>query len=129
MHKKMIYRLGGDFKIGDNMFELKTIDQDVEGELEKHLADGWYETPNDATSKLGIGEELSTLLAEETQAYAEREEPVDLSSTASVHVMSEKEKDDFREGLEERARELGIGFNVRTTNETLSERIATALEA
>lgn len=113
MHKKMIYRLGGDFKIGDNMFELKTIDQDVDGELEKHLADGWYETPNDA-------------LHSELEARAE---PVDLSSTDSVHVMSEKEKDDFREGLEERARELGIGFNVRTTNETLSERIATALEA
>lgn len=105
MHKKMIYKLGGDFKIGENMFALKTIDKDVEGELEKHLSDGWSETPNDATSKLDIGEELSTLLAEETQADVERE------------------------GLEARAKELGIGFNIKTTNETLSQRIATALEA
>lgn len=80
------------------MFELKTIDQDVEGELQKHLDDGWYETPNDATSKLGIGEDLSKLLENE------------------------------REGLEARAKELGIGFNVRTTNETLEQRIAEALE-
>lgn len=103
MHKKMIYRLGGSFKIGDSMFEIKTIDQDVEGELQKHLDDGWFETPNDAIIKEGV-KELSAL------------------------IDAESDEDDARDKLEQKAKELGIGFNVRTTNETLSQRIAEALE-
>lgn len=96
MNNLMIYKLGGSFVIGPNLFELKTIDK---SDLEKYKAQGWSETPNDAV----------------------------------IHAMAEKviikDSEDHRESLENQARELGIGFNARTTDETLEKRIDEALGA
>lgn len=79
-------------------------------ELAAALADGWHLTIGDAVAATSAPstDELIADLAEATDA-------VDDVSPAT------------RDELEQKARELGIGFNARTTDATLALRIAEKL--
>jgi hypothetical protein len=60
------------------------------------------------------------------EAAAPTAEEVIQSITAAEEVIEDMSPA-TREELEQKARELGIGFNKRTSDETLAERIAEAL--
>lgn len=73
-------------------------------EMQAALADGWYRTVDAAFAAL----EAESVIEEVAEAL----EAIDDVSPAT------------REELEQKARELGIGFNARTTDAVLAQRIA-----
>lgn len=74
------------------------------GEMAAALADGWHLSVEAAIAAL----EADDIIAEVVEAL----EAVDDVSPAT------------RDELEQKARELGIGFNARTTDKVLAQRIA-----
>jgi hypothetical protein len=96
----IVYRTPGEHRAqnGGTFGYLGVNDAD---EMQAALADGWYRTVDAAFAAL----EAETVIEEVAEA-------IDVVSPAT------------REELEEKARELGIGFNARTTDAVLAQRIA-----
>ena len=94
----MVYRTPGPHRAqnGGTFGYLGVNDAD---EMQAALADGWYRT---------VGAAFAAL------------EAVDEEVTEAVDDVSPATRDE----LEQKARELGIGFNARTTDEVLAQRIA-----
>lgn len=94
----MVYRKGSR---DGHPFDYKTVEADDYADA---LASGWFESPAD------IGK-AGAILSEVKEA----QEAVDDVSPAT------------RDELEQKARELGIGFNARTSDAVLAQRIAEKL--
>jgi len=96
----MVYRTPGPHRAqnGGTFGYLGVNDAD---EMQAALADGWYRTVDAAFAAL----EAEAVIEEVAEA-------IDNVSPAT------------REELEQKARELGIGFNARTTDAVLAQRIA-----
>lgn len=76
-------------------------------ELDAALADGWHRTIGEAFAKI----EAEGVIAEVTEAN----DAIDDVSPAT------------RDELEQKAKELGVSFNSRTSDKVLAQRIADAL--
>lgn len=103
----MVYRVPGLHNTGGGeTFDYKGVnDQD---ELDAALADGWHRTLPDA-----IGAVVSA--AEVIEAVSEAQDAIDDVTPAT------------RDELEQKAKELGVSFNSRTSDAVLAQRIAEAL--
>jgi len=96
----MVYRTPGEHR-AQNGGTFGYLGVNDAAEMQAALADGWYRTVDAAFAAL----EAETVIEEVAEA-------IDVVSPAT------------REELEEKARELGIGFNARTADEVLAQRIA-----
>ena len=99
----MVYRTPGLHRASGGLtFDYRGIDD--AGALKDALADGWRLSLHEAIA----GVEAVAIIAEVVEAM----EAIDDVSPAT------------RDELEQKARELGIGFNARTTDKVLAQRIA-----
>jgi len=102
----MVYRTPGPHRAsGGGTFDYMGVDDAAA--FKAALADGWRQTITEAVA----GEAASAILSEVKEA----QEAVDDVSPAT------------RDELEQKARELGVSFNKRTSDEILSQRIAERL--
>ena len=102
----MVYRSPGSHRAsGGGTFDYMGVDD--EGTMRDALAKGWRATIAEAIA----GTKAGAILTEVKEA----QEAVDDVSPAT------------RDELEQKARELGIGFNARTSDEVLAARIAERL--
>lgn len=100
---EMVYRVPGEHRLhGGGTFSYLGVNN--EDELDAALADGWRLTLAEAVA----GVEAGAIIADVVEAM----EAIDDVSPAT------------RDELEQKARELGIGFNARTTDKVLAQRIA-----
>ena len=97
----MLYKAPGPHDIHGGHFDYTIVDADEEGAIEAAKADGWFETTIEAK-------------AAADEAKAKREEELNAPPT--------------RVELETKAKELGIQFGKKTTDEELSKLIQAKLE-
>ncbi len=106
----MVYRVPGQHRAGDgHTFDYRGID-DAEA-MKAALADGWHKTFPEALAGVAAKASAQAVIDEVVEA----QEAIDDVSPAT------------RDELEQKARELGIGFNARTSDKVLAQRIAEAL--
>jgi hypothetical protein len=105
----MLYKVPGPYKKGKGMKSYRVAGAKDEAHLKVMLSKGWFPSYEEAVAGKMAGE-----IIEAAEAF---EEVLDEVSGPT------------REELEQKAEELGVGFNRRTSNRKLAERIAAALEA
>lgn len=97
----MLYKAPGPHEIHGGHFDYTIVDADEEGAIEAAKADGWFETTDEAK-------------AAADEAKAKRE--------------AELNKPPTREELEAKAKELGVQFGKKTTDDELGKLIQAKLE-
>lgn len=97
----MLYKAPGPHEIHGGHFDYTVVDADEEGTIDAAKADGWFETTTEAK-------------AAHEEAKAQREAELNAPPT--------------RAELEAKAKELGIQFGKKTTDEELSKLIQSKLE-
>lgn len=103
----MVYRVPGLHNTGGGQtFDYRGVnDQD---ELDTALADGWRRTLDEAIDATPTADDV-------IEAVSEAQDAIDAVTPAT------------RDELEQKARDLGIGFNARTSDAVLAQRIAEAV--
>lgn len=96
----MLYKAPGPHEIHGGHFDYTIVDADEEGAIEAAKADGWFETTDEAK-------------AAADEAKAKREAELNAPPT--------------REELKAKAKELGIQFGKKVTDEELGKLIQTKL--
>lgn len=103
-----LYRIPGPYRKGKGMKTYRVAGAKDKAQYDAMIANGWFPSYEDAAAgKIAAG------IIEAAEAF---EDAVDDVS------------DPTREEMEQIAEELGIGFNKRTSDKKLAERIAAALE-
>jgi len=97
----MLYKAPGPHEIHGGHFDYTIVDANEEGAIEAAKADGWFETTDEAK-------------AAADEAKAQREAELNAPPT--------------RAELEAKAKELGIQFSKKTTDEELGKLIQSKLE-
>lgn len=97
----MLYRSPGPHEIHGGHFDYTIVDADEEGAIEAAKAEGWFETTDEAK-------------AAANEAKAQREAELNAPPT--------------RAELETKAKELGVQFGKKTTDEELGKLIQAKLE-
>lgn len=105
----MVYRVPGLHATGGGE-TFSFLGVNSQDELDAALADGWYKTLPEAIDAYHAPD-AETVIAEVSEA----QDAVDDMSPAT------------RDELEQKARELGVSFNSRTSDAVLAKRIAEAL--
>lgn len=103
-----LYRVPGPYRKGKGLKTYSVCGAKDAAQYERFLANGWFPSYEEA-----VAGKRADAIIEAAEAF---EEAVDEVSDAT------------REELEQKAEELGIGFNKRTSDKKLAERIAAALE-
>lgn len=102
----MLYKVGSQLKVDGHFFDTLVVDAKEEGAVDKALDDGWCMNTPDALEKVS-------------------DEP-DHDDGLQGQESSDDVTSGNREALEKRAKELEVGFNSRTTDEVLEQRIKEA---
>ena len=97
----MLYKAPGPHDIHGGHFDYTIVDADEEGAIEAAKADGWFETTTEAQKAADV-------------AKAQREAELNAPPT--------------RAELETKAKELGVQFAKKTTDEELNKLIQAKLE-
>lgn len=105
----MLYKVPGPYKKGRGMKTYSVTGAKDEAHLKVLLSKGWFPSYEEA-----VAGKLADEIVEAAEAF---EEAIDEVSGPT------------REELEQKADELGVSYNRRTSNRKLAERIAAALEA
>lgn len=103
----MLYKAPGPHEIHGGHFDYIIVDADEDGAIEAAKSDGWFETTTAAKASFDASKMVEPPSA-----------PSDLDSAPPT-----------RAELEQKANELGIKFDGRTTDKKLGEMIQTALES
>lgn len=114
----LVYRCPGTHQCPGGTFSYHPVNN--EGELENLIKEGWYPT-------LPFAQDPGSFDLDEFLKVEEDIDPEDDLQTPDPGA-GVTFKDLSREELEARAKELGIGFNKNTKDETLAERIIQAME-
>lgn len=110
---KMLYRPGGAEPIhGSHFATLVVNDEAEEGAA---LADGWFVTTDDATEA-------------DRAAKAKATEDAEAASIAAAQALVDANAQPTRAELEQKASELGLPFDGRTSDRKLRDLIAAAVE-
>lgn len=110
---KMLYRAGGSEPIHGGHFATLIVDDEA-GEAAA-LADGWFVATDDAAEADRVAK-AAALDAAEAKAIAEAQAVVDANAQPT------------RAELEQKATELGLPFDGRTSDRKLRDLIAAAIE-
>ena len=104
----LLYRVPGPYKKGKGLKTYRVSGAKDKAEFDTLVANGWFSSYDEA-----VAGKKAEAIVEAAETF---EESVDEVSGPT------------REELEQKAEELGVKFNKRTTNRKLAERIAEALE-
>lgn len=95
---RMFYKTPGPHNLDGGWYEYIIIDESIEGEVNRVLAEGWANTPREADAAVAPAPEQADDNAPPTRGE-----------------------------MEQKAKELGIKFDGRTSDKTLMQRITEAL--
>ena len=100
----MLYKAPGPYEIHGGHFDYIIVDADEEGAIDSAKAAGWFETTPEAK-----------------EAY-------DATKAAEVKLPADNLLPPTRAELEQKANDLGIKFNGKTSDKKLGDLIAATLE-
>ena len=103
-----LYRTPGPYRKGKGLKTYRVAGAKDQAQYDAMIANGWFPSYEEA-----VAGKAADVIVEAAEAF---EEAVDEVSGPT------------REELEQKADELGVSFNKRTSNRKLAERIAAALE-
>lgn len=103
-----LYRTPGPYRKGKGLKTYRVAGAKDQAQYDAMIANGWFPSYEEA-----VAGKAADVIVEAAEAF---EEAVDEVSGPT------------REELEQKAEELGVSFNKRTSNRKLAERIAAALE-
>ena len=103
-----LYRTPGPYRKGKGLKTYRVAGAKDQAQYDAMIANGWFQSYEEA-----VAGKAADVIVEAAEAF---EEAVDEVSGPT------------REELEQKAEELGVSFNKRTSNRKLAERIAAALE-